>query len=270
MLRLVLVLVAGLAGSACNDDGSQGLGPQVPPSGDLLRNLPSGWTTVSAYGFDDVPPAAQDGVAYERPLGGGWTILFWGTPGGGPKRLADDASPASPGYVLEEVYPPHLSGGGTSAVFRDVPSTDKLYVSWVVKWEAGFHHNNTSEKLIYFNPDDSDYFIFQFHWGAESIYNIRGADGDGSLWANQRPRRPADGVHDAPPLDGEWIEYELLFDRAAGTAKWWRNGVLHGDHSGRSFPRLNHVKLDTTWGGGGDKQGTHSRFTDHFFVAVGS
>jgi hypothetical protein len=175
----------------------------------------------------------------------------------------------SPSYVLEEVYPPGLSGSGTSAVYRSIPSSDKLYISWVGKWQTGFQHNNTSEKQIYFNPDASNYFIFQFHWGAESIYNIRDDSGNSWIEANQLPKR-SDGVHNAPPLDGVWVEYEFLFDRASGTVRWWRNGELRASWTGRSFPTLNHLKLDTTWGGGGNKSGTHSRYTDHIFVARGS
>jgi hypothetical protein len=175
--------------------------------------------------------------------------------------------------VLAETYPAGLSGGGATAWSQEFQRADRFYLSWVVKWDADFHHNGTSEKLIYFNHDDGKSLIFQFHWGAEAMYGIEPAASDyvvdGSLHANKLSRR-GDGVFDAPwPRDGAYHEYEILFDRASGTVKWWKDGQLRAHHTGRSFPQIHNVRPDTTWGGGGNKQGSQRRYTDHMLVAIG-
>ena len=240
------------------------------PAGTFRRNLPSGWTTVTDYGFDDPLLAHQDGVQRVSRLGSsGWEVTDWGLVGGDVRRTADALSPYSPGYVLEEVYPAHLSGQGPDKVtFSQVPNGAKVYVSWVMKWDATFNHNTTSEKLIYFNYGSTNYVLFEFLYGVEMMYNLPEAGGYPHLRANRMPPNQF-GHGNAPPVNGVWIEYEIMFDQTTGTVQWWKDGVLRGSHTGRAVPRIVNLEIAATWGGGGDKQGVSSRYNDHIFVAVG-
>lgn len=248
-----------------------------PPAGPTRRSLPAGWAIISDYGFDD-PPPSMTGYYEGQPLGSsGWLAQDWNVAGATElQRVSDPTAPGSQPYALAETYPPHLSGGGTTSFVRTIPTCRQVYISWVVKWDAGFHHNGNSEKQLYFNFGDSNYFLFQFHWGSEAIYNIRPDPneprqaqingGDNSLRANLMPSA-SNGLPFAPPIDGEWVEYEFIFEQQTGRVRWWLNGVQHADHVGRSFPAVRHLKFSTTWGGGGDKQGTHRRYTDDVLVA---
>lgn len=259
--------VGGNTSMSVGGGGAGAAGSGGGPNPDACRaNLPAGWATISDYGFDDTLPPHQDGQFWEVPLGSsGWSALDWGGVGGEIKRSVDATAPCSPEFVLEEVYPPHLSGTGPSKVFYNFSAADELYVSWAVMWQTGFDHNTTSEKLIFFNLGDADGFLFQFLYGVEMVYGID-EDGFEALRANQLPPNEF-GHGDAPPVDGTWQLYELYFDRATGTVRWWKDGILHGSHTGRTFPAIHNVEIDATWGGGGDKMGTHSRYTDHIFIA---
>ena len=272
MLRYnVFGVLAALALGLGACSGAGPTGPGSGPPGTFRQNLPQGWATLVDYGFDDPGPVHQDGVTRVAPLGAsGWDATDWGIAGGAVRRVQDSASPLSPGYVLEEVYPAHLSGQGPDKVTLDsIPGAAKVYVSWVVKWDQTFHHNTTSEKMIYFNFGASNYFLFEFLYAVEMMYNLPDAGGYPHLRANQLPPNQF-GHGNAPPVNGVWMEYEILLDRTTGTVKWWKDGVLHGSHTGRTFPNINSLEIAATWGGGGDKQGTSSRYTDHIFVATGS
>lgn len=255
--------------------------PTVPPMGTLRRNMPSDLVVFSDYGFGDAPPPHQDtgSIIYDGPvLGGGWKMISWGTPGGGAYLASDPEEITGSPWCLEERYPAGARGGGTAVYRRDVPRGQRFYLSWVVKWDADFQHNGTSEKLIYLNDGDPDYALFQFHWGSESIYNIRPdpneprqaniSGGDNSLRANLMPSGSG-GLPLAPPLDGQWCEYELLLERATGRVRWWLNGELRADHIGRVFPSIFGVKTSTTWGGGGQHDRQCSRYTGHITIAYG-
>ena len=258
---LLVVAVAG-----CSDVVGARLG-----DGELRRNLPPGWSTLTDYGFEDAPPTHVDGRPQEAMLGSsGWRVTDWGLVGGGPRRSSDAGAPVSPQFVMEEVYPPHLSGQGPDKVSYYLSPRTKIYISWLVKWESGFHHNTTSEKMIYFNHTGvGDQFLFEFTYGVEMVQYIQEGTGYEALRANQLPPNFF-GHGNAPPTDGAWIEYELLFDSTTGTVMWWKNGQLRGSHTARSFTPIRLIEITGTWGGGGDKQGTHSRYTDHIFVATGS
>lgn len=201
-----------------------------------------------------------------------WDGMGSGAIAGMSKTVDDPTSPT--GRALETTYPPHLSGNGPLTIRKAFGgSFDRVYISWWVKWQAGFDHNSNSEKWLTLNLNSDHRIIFQLHWSNEAIYGIAPAQGyfagDGSLRANLEPNgldnkgRPL-----TPAVDDVWINYELYFERTTGTVRWWRNGVQHAEHVGRSFPKLSEINLDGTWGGGGDKQGTHWRRTGRLTLAV--
>jgi hypothetical protein len=243
--------------------------PPTPAPGQFRRNMPAGLSIFNDYGFGDPPVAHIDGTTQDghRLGASGWRMIDWGKVGGPANRITSASAPLSPPYMLCQTYPAHLSGSGTTNVYRgDIPSSDVVYFSWLVKWDSDFHHNSNSEKLLFFNSGPNQYF-FAYHWNNEVIEKIRQTDGLDILEANQMG--PDSFGHPmARPINGQWVEFELLFERSTGTVKWWTNGELRAHHTGRSFDIPTSVRIDSTWGGGGDKQGSQDRCTDHFTIAV--
>lgn len=223
-----------------------------------------------------LPVVFDDAFAYDwnesRGAPPGWSDIGSGALVGMSHTLDDPTSPT--GRALESIYPPHLGGGGPLLIKKRLGrSYDRVYVSWWVKWEAGFDHNGNSEKSIYFNHNTTERILFQYHWGSETMAYIAPATkyyaADDALRANLEPNGvDSKGLPIARPIDGQWNQYELLFDRSTGTVRWWLNGVLHGDHSGRTFPAIFDLALSSVWGGGGDKVGSHYRRTGRITVAA--
>ena len=214
-----------------------------------MANRPAGLTTLVDQDFE----FAWSGGG---SLPGGGNVDAWQS-GVCGTEVVDGRS------VWYSTYKPGLSGGGPDTMRFGLPSgQDRTYVSFRVKWEDGFDHNPTSEKMLFFHHG-SGYSLFQFLYGVESVLV-----GGQELYANRAPV-PAGppqlgSLPQALPVDGEWIEYEVEITRTG--IKWWRNGVLHGEHS-VSLPQVSSVDLDATWGGGGNKQGTHKRWTDFIVIA---
>lgn len=242
----------------------------LPDSGQLNRcqpNRPSHLPLVEDYGFEDdrpATPAAGSGLA-SLPFGdSGWLGSFWDN-GIEPGFRADVGdAPCSPSSVLEQVYPPDLFGDGPSGASLTLdPPLNEYYIAWVVKWDANFDHNEVSEKLLFLNLESGDPHLFQFEWNEEAIHYVAEAPEEGGNEALRANRAP----NGAEPINGEWIVYELYFDVPTGTARWWRNGVLQGEHFGRDFGPLQSISINGTWGGGGYSTGTHSRYTDDILIA---
>lgn len=266
-LRLVCSSVV-----AAPPDTSSAPPPPPPSPGEFFRNRPAGLTTLYAQDYDFAYTSPGRGER-DLPAGGGrhtdWGLgVFLGTRA---------ESIAADGMVWVTTYPPGLSGTGPEKVSFALPRPDVLYLSWRVLWEDGFDHNGTSEKWLHFNVECAEpTFIFQLMYGVEAVEGIP-EPGPGSypevkdrLRANRAPvAKNASGDPLAVPPDGELLEYELLLDRTTRTVKWWRNGVLHAEHVGVTIPAICQVEQGATWGGGGNKQGTHERLVDHLVIAGG-
>jgi hypothetical protein len=192
-------------------------------------------------------------------------------------------------------------GNGSGAV----ASPDRLYFSWSECWEgassgcgpgiADFQLNSASTKIAFFNVGGSPQLIFQTLFQSQggqyflTVLNIPDPDtGCPHLVPNQfaatgdtLPTSGFGGSSGACPnlgnpqiALGEWVNWEFCFDFTNGnsdvTVMWAMNGSIIGYWTGVTVANISNMRLTTTWGGGGNKSGTHSRYYDHFEAYTGS
>ncbi len=277
MVRIVALLVLAACGSdsdpgdSAGGDGDSAVGDAgetldsmaVDAATDSTTHQPPDLPIVTSYGFDDEPELITMGPVGNIYAWGdsGWTTAEWhDSHRGGFRSEQSDAVVSGP-FVMEQVYPDTVFGDGPGgATFSFEPALEEFYICWSVKWDADFDHNEVSEKWLFMNLNRaSDVQLFQLEFGNEALHYIPEASGHEALRANM--------VAEAPPIDGEWVLYELYFDVPTGTVRWWTNGELHAEHTGRPIFPLQELSINGTWGGGGGKVGTHSRYTDHILIA---
>jgi hypothetical protein len=241
--------------------------PTAPPqTSSFTPNRPAGLTTVLDYDF-------RDSFSGNGTIGSsGVRVTDWdgsGQPGSGHCRTVADPSSAT-GRAFEGIYQVGESGTGPCLLEFSLGSMyPKVYVAWSVWYPTGFEHNGTSEKMLRVTGQGGlGYVLWEWLYLRETVYETQQANGCSYLQALDAPLPTRSGISspcvqappDTRPVDGRWVNYELYLDGATGTVKWWREGVLHGSHVGRAIPStFGTVRIEYTWGGGGNKQRAEPR-----------
>lgn len=247
---IALMLIGGTTPPPPPPPPADSTAPPPPPPPPPGSNMPAGLSVVFEDDFEYVHRGNQ-GVPPGWDDIGNWRPDWW---------------------EIDGALCGGLSGnGGTYSIVKNLGgSFDELYVAFDLWYEPGFEHND-SEKAFYVNPDTPGYYMFEHLWGSEVLYSLQGPPLGEFLEANQMPRRPGDNVPDAPPPpDGQWYRIEFYTKASTGEARWWGDSELHGAHTNvPDIPRANQVKVDDTWGGGGNKQdGRKRRCVDNVRIAV--
>lgn len=228
--------------------------PPPPTGGDRTPNLPSGWRTISDFGFDQPIGTGQD-----SPAGSGW-LVSWNS-AGTTTRASDPTAPVSPQFVAQSLYPVgRRSGDGVGNIGRPIPSTRKVYVAVWTKHEANFEFNPNDNKFLIFEP--GHILVQSRRW--ETNYLL-------TEFAGQQQEFRANVVPNWQMPMGRYVRYEVLIDLDAHVLRIWADGVLVTDvtHERIRGSNINEVKLDTTWGGASANGSRNSyRWTDHIVVAV--
>lgn len=228
--------------------------PPPPTGGDRTPNLPSGWRTISDYGFSDVIGTGQD-----SQLGSSGWLISWNS-AGLTTRGSDPTAPISPAAVAQWHFNAgRPSGGGVGNIGRPIPRTDRVYVAFWVKHDPNYEFNPNDNKMLIFEP--GHILVQSRRWATNYLLTeFAGA---------QVEFRPNIVPNYTLPL-GRYVRIEVLIDAVADRFRVWADGVLVTDVTdSRISGGINEVKLDSTWGGASGPSTRDSyRWVDHIVVAV--
>jgi hypothetical protein len=234
-------------------------------SGARWPNEPPGLTVLSDWGFDQIPPTADD-----LPIPGspGWHVFNQLPPGsaqGWAQRSADPTAPLSPSSVYDFVFPEGMvEGTAPSTIYYDGFSADEVYVGFWWQPSSPFDFGPNGNKIA-----------FLFNGGGATGQQFLMLRPDGRL--HVLPDYPGDFRWREPNVNatvvtlGVWHRIEWYSRRSTGTLKWWLDGVLQGDHHDVSHPHpFDLFEISPTWGGniGARKLQTDHYWFDHVHLSV--
>ena len=279
---------------------------QGPGSSSFFQNQPSGWTQSVDYDFSDSTSVQHPGTSTTTGTLGPFSVDLWGGASSeyanGPSNNGwgfaplDEVGQYSGGGAYAEHYPGDdaHAGRGTETMRYSMPGGNQpnVYVSAVIKYDAGFTHNTVSEKMFFFTVTGGGHFLLQIYNSYLAIYDetsngvITTPGSCDKLQANTYlTNNPADTVAGggtcaptvaAPaPWDDGWAEIEFCIDVGDDTIVWWVDGVEMGRFTNQTnLENITRVDWDNTYGGGANPArgsiGLEKRYIDHLRLAYAS
>ena len=220
----------------------------LPPPG-AWPNEPTGMTVVT-----DMPWNVTTGL--------GWTA--WPHAMGDASIVADASASFSPVNVLQQRYPIGFVGGDSpSNVNYDLPpGMRELYVGmWWKPSNPWQPHSSGVNKIAFFKYADGTNQELAVMRGTGPYYLEIERESTETLWL---------GFENVPVTLGVWHRLEFYFNPTGGIIKFWFDGTLVGNYSGRSFPNQDwgFISIDPTWGGVGEsKSETDYYWYDHTHIS---
>ncbi|PYP71541.1 MAG: hypothetical protein DMD41_12035, partial [Gemmatimonadetes bacterium] len=249
---LVSGLVVGPATITATSEGRSGTAAitvtALPPPG-AWPNEPTGMTVVT-----DMPWNVTTGL--------GWTA--WPHAMGDASIVADASASFSPVNVLQQRYPIGFVGGDSpSNVNYDLPpGMRELYVGmWWKPSNPWQPHSSGVNKIAFFKYADGTNQELAVMRGTGPYYLEIERESTETLWL---------GFENVPVTLGVWHRLEFYFNPTGGIIKFWFDGTLVGNYSGRSFPNQDwgFISIDPTWGGVGEsKSETDYYWYDHTHIS---
>jgi hypothetical protein len=192
----------------------------TPPPG-TNPNEPAGYRRITEQSFDS-------------PTADGW-FIDWGS----PTFTADAAALVSPSGIVRSTYSAgYRAGSSPWNLNRNLPGPTSLYYRLAFKHSANFQGESSATNKI----------VFVWMHGNPSIFLSAEGVGAGNLNAVVRLQGVADSrEHLTPNLGksgvisrGVWHTWEVQIISntpgvANGTARWWLDGVLIGNHTNVQF-----------------------------------
>jgi hypothetical protein len=220
-------------------------------------NEPPGLTLLTSWGFDAEPPASGD---VPIPGGAGWKVVYERSLGGarGSAHLVSDSSaPFSPSNVYDFLYPEGMVEGTAPATVYYTFRAREVYAGFWWKASAPFDLGPNGNKIAFLFNGGGDA-------GGQQFLMLRR---DGRL--HVLPEYPGDFRWRSPNVNadvvtlGAWHRIEWHAEIAAGTLKWWLDGVLQGSYTDVRNPvDFDMFQFSPTWGG---NSGARKRQTDHYW-----
>jgi hypothetical protein len=242
--------------------------PPAPASG--WPNEPTGFTTLTDWGFDQAPPTSGD-----QPIGNGWRMIYNAEPGrptGWVTLASDSTAPLSPSNVYDFVYPQGMQEGNAPATAY-LPFTEKkeVYAGFYWKTSNPFDTGPAGNKIAFFFNGG----------GGRGGQQFIALDATGYLIVlPEYPEYAASGnyvvlkpnVTATLVARGVWHRIEWYSNASTGVVKWWLDGVLQGNYTGpahNTYP-FDMFQFSPTFGGccSARKAQTDHYWFDHAHISA--
>jgi Big-like domain-containing protein len=220
----------------------------APPPG-TWPNEPSGFTTVTDFGFDNFNS-------------GGWST------NPGPTISTDGNAPRSPSNVATWFYPQGFGAGSSpGTVFYPATVVDHFVGYWF-KYSNPYSNQAVGTKQWY-PYGSADYFVL-FTSSSKMQVDIQVPAAQGGSY------NLSGNVSDPTITLGVWHRFELYFKRASspsasdGIVRWWIDGALAGNYTNVMWPSttFDELRFAPTWGGiGGSVAFDSTWWVDHIHVS---
>ena len=283
---LATALTLGSTTITASDGGVSGTAPLTvgasspPPSGSW-PDEPSGFTTLSDYGFTDSIPIAGNNLI---PLGtSGWGVEW--NPVGNGSQTFDSGAPFSPPDEYQVEYPIGFAESSAPSTLEYDFSTRTPEFYWGFWWKPSnpfqSHSSGVNKIAFIFTPEQSsstgmDLLYFDLvpnPWRilCQNDLYLGGGPTAGALMQGN--------VATTTVALGQWHRIEIYVkystgSNADGIVKWWVDGQLNGSYSNLKMVQdggFDHIQFSPTYGGAGTGETkTENDFFwfDHTHVSV--
>lgn len=249
---LVTAAAPGSATITATSEGRSGTSAitvNAPLPAGTWPNEPSGFNTVTDYGFGDVLPNPGPYVAVGSS---GWQIHNPQSSNGFAERVSDASSPRSASFVGQWNYPVGYSGGGEPAnLWHDVNGGNEIYIAFYWKPSSPFQSHSSGINKMCFQFFDAGGAIYMAWMNTNRIRLTTELTSES--YRNLEPNVTQTNV-----TGGNWYLIEWYMNRSTGNVKWWVNGTLNGNYT-VSFPgpSFGEFQFAPTWGGVGGSKSTN-------------
>lgn len=236
-----------------------------------LANKPASYINTSNLSFSQSVPTPNPGNSTAIVGASGWNTTYDWEPGPGSNFSAttDTAAPGSPSSIWQLHWSPGTWGTSHSGgnIWRNISSIgSRLYWSQTFKVDANYQWHPISNKWLLFAGISIIVQIKEY----DRYFSVQNQGGSQNLHPGSENGATLHTYVNRTITPGDWHQYEVLVDLAAGTWKQWLDGELILDASGVVYSQSSFVEWVLTGhrGGGGETLATDLYwYLDDFYLA---